>query len=242
MSEPSGDRAIERLVRKLSEREAAALMLTALRAAPPLRVRATRCPTCGAGYESLSACATAVPLPDVDVLPPDAESDRTTLVMLGCEALTARSLILPSLVTARFEGRPGPVLRTRAARVSALTHPPDSHATLLTVLSQLDNDEQWADGDTLEGLDAGRDLRTGFTIPASTRLNDEAVRVAEGVGECMTDAHQKALRPHFLTTHPTGPVLAGLNELYLAHRADIVSTGMWSIRSTSPSMCGSPGG
>nr|AGZ94237.1 hypothetical protein [Kitasatospora sp. NRRL F-6133] len=176
---------------------------------PVLLVQVARCPWCGAGADT-ARHGQVVPLrmaPLVDAARPvEPEEGQVRLTALGCESLTARSLL--SVVHAAT-GPGGPArtaYRTRAVAWAELAGPagvPDlDPRTAADLLRRLADTERWADGAPMPP-DAVR------TVPASTRPATNPATSADAV-----EALRRAARTHFLTPHLDGGLASGLNARY----------------------------
>ncbi|SDZ35219.1 hypothetical protein SAMN05421504_11394 [Amycolatopsis xylanica] len=194
----------QHIVTRMARREAAAHLLVASTAlSVRINLFARTCPWCGAGQADALARASALPIrgwkPGYDWAPES--HGHPTLEILGCEALTARSLLPLGAAAHHF-----PELRNGRFRSRAVTW------LELGSISAVDAAERWIDyllvaSGTANTLPPTCETET-LTLPAASRS------FAPGV------AHEDSLAPHFLTPHHDAS--AELNQLYLDTRADAV--------------------
>lgn len=192
---------ITTIVRRMAEREASAHFLRAsFEVSARVKLRTLRCPWCGADDEAPWMMPLRGWETGYDWAPESAPV--AVLTALGCERVTARSL-LPLAVLARRSG--ATTFNTRAA-TWAQWHTDGTSAHQM--LSLLDATERWAEGPDL--VPAGGSVP--LTLPAAVRV------IARG-SEPYRDT---VSTPHFVHPHCFEPGLAELNEFYLDTRLSAV--------------------
>ncbi|HCT76463.1 MAG TPA: hypothetical protein DGG94_10270 [Micromonosporaceae bacterium] len=214
------------LLTRMAQREAAALMLVPdLRLQvddpePEIRFRFDGCPWCDA--------RALPPLREVstDEVP---EPALPLLTVLGCEEITARSLVPLSLIRVP-ERSASPRFRSRAASWARSARDWSSPAEVHRRLEQLDDAESWLD-DALPELRSG-----GFTwagnASETVAVLPMATRVAIGTRQRPDKLAASRRGLHFITPHADGPLAAQLNNVYLAARTAAVRealSGSWLL-------------
>jgi hypothetical protein len=221
-------------------------------AEPALEVRVRPCPQCGADDQDSAGYVQTLPFwlepGDVRVVPSDEHRNgRTSLTVLGCEAIPVRAFLLIA-VARRHLGSAGLQLQSRAS-LWAQRGPVNTAGDVAELLSQLDAGERWADGlvfaDPPDGLHPG--VRAGAAdssatriLPSSTRRN--MIRTAEKRGTVTPEAavtpaatvtpeaarksgaadlrsHRAHLPARFITPHPIS--LSGWGEELNAQYASV---------------------
>jgi hypothetical protein len=162
-------------LRRLAEREARVITMTARGAPPPVAVLPVRCAGCGGSVDEARRNIANVPFGDVAVHPAaDEPSIRpVTIVALGCERLTASALTLVAHVAERV-GTPLR-FRTRSATAAELMGRGGNGPSLTDILRHVDRSETW-----LDALASGRDQPSGHQgavcLPVTLGASGDAAR------------------------------------------------------------------
>lgn len=184
-------------VRRMAERDARAHLLRAsFDVCVRLEVDVVTCPRCGAGEDSFGGLPLRGDEPGWDWAAPS--GPRPTLRLLGCESVTARSL-LPLAVAAHVRG--SGVFQTRAA---TLPEPPLDDNAVPAALRRLDLAERWAD--QLHDPEELERWQGAMTLPVAVTGTSHG--------------------PHFLSPHGNTPFLRRLNERYLRDRLRAVKLAL----------------
>ena len=198
---------------RMAQREARAHLLTArnplVDPVRPLIVRVLTCPECRAGAESIRRQRAPVPLPHAvfdDGSDPPAGS--SVLTMLGCEALTARSLVATSPTPEDTQPR---YFRTRAAAWAQSSRGPRGPVGAERSIAAVDAAEErcWPSGRAARGTGTATAVRgrpPQITLPTSCRLSFPDWRGME----------HPVTSPRFLSPHGSG-IARSYELLYREH-------------------------
>jgi len=223
MPERADREGIDDVVARMARREAAANFRLST-VAEALRLRPEPCPSCRADGWDGHARDWAEELPAVELLPAGEPGGAgpPVLVLLSCELLAPRSLLLVSVAIRRFPAVAGARFETRAVSYARRIGARGDERSVLQAVRRVDRAERWTDGfragtATTAGAarsagdpERGHGPGVALTVPTSTRL-----RTQDPYG---WPGHRSSLAAHFLTPHPRGRLLTRLNDRSLAAR------------------------
>ncbi|WP_158715815.1 hypothetical protein [Streptomyces sp. NRRL B-1381] len=170
----------------------------------PVQVRVHRCPACGEGTEEALCGPATIPFPEWPVLGERDEPamDLPLITVLGCERLTARSLLPVAWAAERLGGLGPARFVTRAVYWTESTAgQAPSRQWTLRLLREMDAAEAW-----VSLVESGLPLATAhrqngaWVVPASTRPRRRGTSYKDGLDAHFLSPHRPAAL-HRLSAH-----------------------------------------